>query len=77
MASGGRRDLRSEPESDTRRVQAVFGLRPASIDELVPRTGFSVERVLVALTRLELSGLIRRSGEGWSPIHGEPNRAHR
>jgi predicted Rossmann fold nucleotide-binding protein DprA/Smf involved in DNA uptake len=44
----------------------VFGLGPLALDELVPRSGLPVERVLAALTRLELSGLVGRCGGGWS-----------
>lgn len=66
--TGTQPSLGPEPAgaSDVRRVEAVFGLGPLALDQLVPRSGLPVERVLAALTRLELSGLVGRCGGGWS-----------
>ena len=63
-ASGG---IPVPPEAaDEARVEAVFGRAPMSLDRLIPVVGIPVERILAALTRLELRGSVDRTGEGWT-----------
>jgi DNA processing protein len=59
-------------EADEARVEAAFGLAPMSLDRLVPAVGIPVERILAALTRLELRGSVDRTGEGWTLSRSVP-----
>jgi DNA processing protein len=47
------------------RVNELLGPAPRSLDSLVHRLELPAERVLAALTRLELAGAAVRSEEGW------------
>ncbi len=47
-------------------VTAAFGPKPLVLDQLAARVRLPVPRILAALTRLELTGSVRRTGEGWA-----------
>lgn len=47
------------------RLVALLGERPLPLEELLPRSGLPVSRLLVGLTRLELEGRVLREADGW------------
>jgi DNA processing protein len=55
------------------RVNELLGPAPRSLDSLVHRLDLPAERVLAALTRLELAGAAVRSEEGWR-VEPSPHR---
>lgn len=58
----GRRPVLADVSSDARRVHRAFGGEPATLDQLVARTGASVAMVAGAARELERSGRLHRAG---------------
>lgn len=62
----GTDEVGSAGPSDRSRVRSILELIPRPVDALVGDLGIPAQRVLAALTRLELDGVACREGGGWT-----------
>jgi DNA processing protein len=64
-AAGPAADTRPRPEGDTATVLDAMGFAPASLDQLVVRSGLRPSAVALALARLEETGWVVATGGWW------------
>ena len=65
---GARTDAAPNLPDDQKRLLAILGDNPRSIDELAALTGLAPPVLAAALTELEIAGLIRAEGPGFRAV---------